>query len=216
MSLGDLGLSWFDLMVLVVLGIGVWRGRSRGMSEELLDVLKWLVIVVVGALVYRPVGKYISDYTHFSAGACYVAVYVSVLVLMRLFFGWIKRGVGEKLVGSDVFGNSEFYLGMLAGAVRFGCYVIVALALLNARYVSPEEMVANARMQKENFEDISFPTIGTIQQNVFKGSASGQLVKRYLGHELIVPNKSDGSAGGGNTIARQQEREINEILGNKK
>jgi len=216
MSLSDIGLSWFDLMVLVVLAIGLFRGRSRGMSEELLDLLKWLTIVVVGALVYRPLGKYISDYTRFGVNACYAGVYIGMIIFMRLFFAWIKRGVGEKLVGSDVFGNSEFYLGMMAGTVRFGCYVIVGLALLNARYISPEELAANARMQKENFEDISFPTIGTIQQSIFKGSASGQLVKRYLGHELIVPNRADSSARATETIGRQRERAINEIIGDKK
>jgi uncharacterized membrane protein required for colicin V production len=216
MSLSDFGLSWFDLTVLVVLAIGVWRGRSRGMSEELLDVLKWLVVVVVGGLIYQPVGKYISDFTHFGVNACYVSVYIAVIILMRLIFGAIKRMVGEKLVGSDVFGNSEYYLGMMAGAVRFGCYLVVAMALLNARYVSPEQMAADARMQKDNFGDISFPTIGSIQQNVFKGSASGQFVKRYLGHELIVPNVADSNARPADTIARQRERAMNEILGDKK
>ena len=216
MNLSNVGVSWFDLMVVVLLAIGVFRGRSRGMSEELLDLLKWLSIVVIGALTYRPVGKYIADYTHFGLNACYASVYIGVLIIVRFLFSWVKRMVGEKLLGSDVFGNSEFYLGMMAGAVRFGCYVIVTLALLNARYVSPEEMAANARMQKENFEDISFPTIGTIQQSIFKGSASGQLVKRYLGHELIVPNRSDTSARPAETIGRQRERAINEIIGDKK
>ena len=42
--------NWFDFVVLIVLGIGVFRGRQRGMSEELLGLFEWLTIVVVSAL----------------------------------------------------------------------------------------------------------------------------------------------------------------------
>ena len=40
-------LSWFDLVALAVLVVGLFRGRKRGMSEELLDVFQWLLIVVI-------------------------------------------------------------------------------------------------------------------------------------------------------------------------
>jgi uncharacterized membrane protein required for colicin V production len=216
MNLSALSYNWFDLAVVILLAIGVLRGRSRGMSEELLDLLKWLGIVVLGGMAYQPIGGFLADYTHMALGASYVFAYFIVLILMRLLFSWIKRMAGEKLVGGDVFGNGEYYLGMLAGAVRFACYIVVGMALLNAYYVSPEDMAANARMQQENFGDISFPTIGRVQQIVFNKSASGKLVKRYLAQELIVSTASGGSTAPAETLGRQRERIIYEALGEKK
>jgi hypothetical protein len=133
-----------------------------------------------------------------------------------MVFGWIKRAAGEKLVGSDVFGNSEYYLGMMAGGLRFACYLIVGMALLNAKNVTTEQRVAMARMQQENFGDISLPTIGSIQQTVFAGSASGQFAKRFLAGQLIVPDAADPGARPMDTLGRQRERAISEILGEKK
>jgi uncharacterized membrane protein required for colicin V production len=216
MKIGDLAINWFDIIVVVVIGIGLYRGRNRGMSQELLDVLQWLLIVVVGALTYRPVGKAVADYTHISPITGFLLAYLATLILIRTVFGWIKRMVGEKLVGSDVFGSWEYYLGMAAGAARFACFLVVILALLNAPYFTAEQLAAEARMQKENFEDISFPTLGTVQQTVFVGSASGRFAKRYLAHELIVTSASDKSAAPTDTIRRKEERALSEILGDKK
>ena len=52
----DLTYNWFDLVVFVFLVIGVFRGRKRGMSEELLSIFQWLSIVLASANFYRPVG----------------------------------------------------------------------------------------------------------------------------------------------------------------
>ena len=186
------------------------------MSEELLDVLQWLVIVVVGALAYRPAGQALADYTHITPATGCLLAYLFVVGSVRMFFGWIKRMVGEKLVASDVFGSWEYYLGMIAGAVRFICGLVVVLAVLNAPYISPEQLAAQARMQRENFEDISFPTVGTLQQTVFTGSASGRFTKRYLAHELIVTTAADSGTKAVDTIGRQRERAVSEVLGEKR
>jgi uncharacterized membrane protein required for colicin V production len=216
MKISDLAYSWCDFAVLILIVVGILRGRSRGMSQELLDVLKWLAIVVVGGLVYQPAGRYVADYTHIGIATAYVSVYISVIIVLRLFFGWIKHAVGEKLVGGDVFGDGEYDLGMLAGAVRFACYIVVGMALLNAQYVSPEQLAADVRMQQDNFGDISFPTVGRIQQTVFNGSASGKLVKNYLAHELIVSAPPDKNAAPTETLRSQRQRTIDEVLGEKK
>ena len=216
MSFGGFAFSWIDVAVVALLGVGMYRGRCRGMSEELLDVLQWLAIVVVAGMVYQPAGRFVSDFTHLGRVTSYITVYVSVLISIRLVFGWIKRMVGEKLLGSDIFGSSEYYLGMGAGAVRFACYILVGMALLNAKYISPEQLAAEARMQKENFGDISFPTLGSLQQTVFKASVSGIFVKRYLGHELIVTTAADRSAAPAETLGRARERAVYEVLGERR
>ncbi len=216
MSISGFAFSYFDLGVLGLIALGMYRGRTRGMSEELLDVMKWLAIVVVGGMVYRPVGTFVASYTQLPAAAAYVAAYILVIITIRTFFGWIKRAAGEKLVGSDAFGSSEYYLGMMAGTLRFVCYLIVGMALLNAKHVTPEERAALARVQQENFGDISFPTISSLQQTVFAESASGRFAKQYLAGQMIVPDMADRRAGARDTLGRQRERAISEILGERR
>ena len=87
------------------------------------------------------------------------------------------------------------------------------MALLNADYISKEQMAATAKMQREAFEDISFPTIGSIQQTVFAESASGKFAKKYLAHELIVTTASDKHADSSETLGKQRERTMYEALG---
>ena len=45
MNLDKLPFNWFDFVLVVVLVVGVFRGRKHGMSEELLPLLKWLAIL---------------------------------------------------------------------------------------------------------------------------------------------------------------------------
>jgi hypothetical protein len=121
----------------------------------------------VGALYYEPFGKFLAEYTNLSLLPAYLVVYLGIVLGHVLLFGWLKKIVGEKLVASDIFGRLEFYLGMAAGAARFGCIMMVGFALLHARYISPDQLAAEAKMQRENFGSITFPTLGLIQQSVF-------------------------------------------------
>lgn len=216
MKLDTLSLNWFDYMVVGVLVVGVLRGRKRGMSEELLDVFQWLTIVVVSALFYQPMGRFLSASTGMSLLLAYVGSYLFVAVCVKLAFSGIKRAVGDKLVQSDAFGRGEYYLGMLAGGVRFLCVLFFILAVVHARYVNPQSLAANAKMQKDNFGAISFWSFGAIQQDIFKGSTSGVFIEKYLGNQLILTTpynavdlrKREGPA-------RRRERMLDDALEDK-
>lgn len=181
----NLPFNYIDILVVILLAVGIFRGRKRGMSEELLTFIQWIVIVFGGAQIYEPLGKMLSQVAPFSLMTCYIAVYVSFAILIKLFFSQIKRAVGEKLVGSNFFGDSEYYLGMLAGMLRFACVVLMTMAIINARLITDYERAQTARMQSKNFEGISFPTFGSIQQAVLYESISGKFVKDYLNFTLI-------------------------------
>jgi uncharacterized membrane protein required for colicin V production len=203
--------NWFDMLVAVVILLGILRGRKRGISEELLDILQWLLIVVVAAQFYMPLGNLVAGYTHLSLLPSYVVCYLSIAIAIKLIFASIKRMVGEKLVQADTFGSMEYYLGMLAGAVRFLCVLIVALALLNAEYISKGERDALRKMQSDNFGSISFPTLSSLQENVFGESVSGKFIRVHLKDQLIRPTPA--SANLGSQLPR--DRDLDEVLGNK-
>ena len=210
MDLGKFNLTWFDLLVLGLVAFGFFRGRKRGMSEELLDVFQWLCIVVLGALMYGPLGKGIARFAGFPLLLSNVLAYAFIAFVIKMGFTAVKRSVGEKLVHSDAFGRFEYYLGMLAGITRCLCILIFALSFLHARYISDSERAATAKMQEENFGSISFPTIGSLQQTVFYESYAGKFIRKHLREQLIQPTVGGGPAR--ETIAHRRERAVDEIL----
>lgn len=214
MASGPFSANWFDLLLMTVLIVGIVIGRKRGMSEELLDVVQWLAMVFVAALLYRPVGDFLAGYTHMSPLWTYIGTYLFFLILLKLLFSWIKKMVGEKLIGSDVFGRLEYYLGMLAGGLRFACILLAVLAIVHARTSTPEELAAQAKMQKDNFGDISFPTFGSIQQDIFLSSFTGPYIERYLGSQLI--STAPVAPKTREPLARKRERAVDEALGQRK
>lgn len=206
----ELAPNWFDLLVMVTAAIGVWRGRKRGISEELLDVFMWLCIVVGGALLYRPLGKFFATEAGFSLLVANILAYGAIAILLKVLFTAIKKAVGEKLVQGDTFGGFEYYLGMLAGALRFTCILFFIINFLYAKYISDAERAATAKMQADNFGSISFPTIGSLQQSVFYESVSGPFMRKHLKAQMLEPVSGSGPAG--ETIGRKRERAIEEVL----
>ncbi len=179
--------NWFDVVVLAVLVFGLMRGRKRGMSEELISVLMWLTIAIGCAFLYGPLGSMISQGTVFNELDGYRIAYLGCALIIGASFAGIKRAIGGKLVGSDVFGRSEFYLGMVAGMVRFFCVLIVVLALLNSRQYNSVDIKSEIDTQKENYGSTFFPTLYSVQAQVFEKSFAGPMIRQNLGVLLIKP-----------------------------
>ena len=188
MSLDQLPVNLFDFLLLAFLVAGVLRGRKLGMSGELLSLLKWLAILTGCALVYQPIGQMFAQSTGiFSMLASYLTAYIVVAFVIFALFALIHRGLGGKLVGSDLFGSSEYYLGMGSGLVRFGCIALALLALLNARYFNATEIRAEENFQKDVYGSHFFPTLHGVQSTVFEKSLTGPWIRENLGFLLIKP-----------------------------
>jgi uncharacterized membrane protein required for colicin V production len=187
MSLDKLPFNMFDLTLVVVIVIGVLRGRKHGMSEELLNLLKWLAVLIGCALIYEPAGHLVAETSPFSLLSSFLIVYIGVGLLILGLFALLKRSLGGKLLGSDVFGGAEYYLGMGSGVVRFTCILLAVLAVLNARYYSPQEVKANERYQNEVYGSDFFPGLQNVQSLVFEKSLTGPWIKQNLDFLLIKP-----------------------------
>jgi uncharacterized membrane protein required for colicin V production len=191
-SLEQLPINFFDASVIIVLLVGIARGRKHGMSEELLSMIQWLAILFGCAAIYEPTGEMIRQSTSvFSRLSCYLLAYGAVGLLVVLVFAGIKRTLGGKLLGSDIFGRSEYYLGMASGLVRSSCILLAVLALLNARYFSPTEVRAMERFQDDVYGSNFFPTLQSVQATVFDKSLTGPWIKQNLGFLLIKPTEPE-------------------------
>jgi uncharacterized membrane protein required for colicin V production len=187
MSLDKLPFNIFDITLVAVIVIGVLRGRKHGMSEELLSLLKWLAVLIGCALIYEPAGHMVAETSPFSLLTSFLIVYIGVGLLILGIFALLKHSLGGKLLGSDVFGRAEYYLGMGSGVVRLTCILMAVLALLNARYFSPQEVKANERYQNEVYGSDFFPGLQNVQSLVFEKSLTGPWIKQNLDFLLIKP-----------------------------
>jgi uncharacterized membrane protein required for colicin V production len=188
MNLDQLPFNVFDVVLVAMLVVGIVRGRKHGMSEELFRLLKWVAMIVACTFLYEPGGKLMAESMSLSPLLAMVTAYASVALVIHALFGLVRYRLGSKLVGSDVFGRTEYYLGMGAGMVRFGCVLVAALALLNARLYSATELRAMEKFQMEQFSKSNlFPTLHTVQESVFERSLTGPWIRSHLSFLLIKP-----------------------------
>ena len=189
MSLDALPINVFDVLLIAVFVLGIFRGRKNGMSEELLNLVKWLAVVIGCGFAYEPVGTFLSQMAPISLLSSYLLAYLGIGAIILGFFALIKHSLGGKLIGSDIFGRAEYYLGMGSGAIRCVCMLLAAIAVLNARYFSPMEVKARENYQNEMYGSNFFPGLETAQSLVFKKSLAGPWIKDNLGFLLIKPTR---------------------------
>jgi uncharacterized membrane protein required for colicin V production len=177
--------NWFDIAILLVLAFGLQRGRKHGMSEEIILVIKWLSIVIIGGLCYDTIGDFIAENTVFNHLQAYIMSYFVIALVITVTFLVIKKLAHGKLLGSDVFGSGEYYLGMAAGVVRYACILIFVLSFLNAPLYTDAEIAADLKFQNDVYGSDFFPKLYTVQKDVFKNSFVGPHIHDELSFLLI-------------------------------
>jgi uncharacterized membrane protein required for colicin V production len=203
--------DYFDILALAWLFIGLWWGRKRGMSQEFLPLLQWLGIVTAAGLLYAPFGILIHKSVQFGMLWSNITAYLLIAVGVHLVYLWLKRLLAEKLVKKDLFGRSEYYLGMIAGFVRFGCILLVGMALMNSRVATAADLAQMEKFQAAWFSDIRFPTYGEFQHDVLLNSCTGNWVESNLKTVLIASENSAPSPKS-ESIAQKSNKIIDDIL----
>jgi hypothetical protein len=191
-ALDKLPVNWFDALVLGLLVAGLFRGRKNGMSKEILPLLKWLTLVLVSGFFYPMAAQLLVNSAGCGKSASYILGYLLLAFVIIIVFMIFKRLLGSRTSENNFFGSSEYYLGMVAGMVRFACALLAVLALLNAPYYSPADIQArqdyNNRWYGGGVKGYSgnyIPDLPTVQESVFKKSFTGPFIKDYLGQLLV-------------------------------
>jgi hypothetical protein len=161
---------------------------------------------------YETLGQLLAQYSPFGQLSCFVGAYALIIIFYKSIAAFIRHRTGEKVVSGDSFGRGEFYLGMLAGTVRYACVMLVVMAFLNARHYTNEELQEIAEFQESNFGDIRFPTLSGLQAEVFQRSLTGRWTRAYLSACLIRPTPPDSPGLGRSSAVRAREQSVNEML----
>jgi len=189
----SLPLNWFDAVVVLVLGFGIFRGRKNGMSKEILPLFEWLAVIFVSGLFYSMVAPLLVKMATMNSQMSNTLAYALLAMAVLLFFSMIKRPLSARLFGSNLFGSAEYYLGMPSGMVRYACVLLFALSFLNAPHYTAAQIEAGNKYQERWYGAHFFPDLYTVQEQVFKKSFTGPYIKKYLGVLLIESTASNGS-----------------------
>ncbi|MGC8742970.1 MAG: CvpA family protein [Verrucomicrobiia bacterium] len=208
-------ICWFDLLVVILISLGIFRGRKRGMSQELLDLLMWIGIVVGGALGYKFVSQIIIKQTGLELFWSNLLGYLAIVLICMIVKSILDRLVHDKIIELDLFGGLEYPLGMLSGAIRFLLILIMLLSLLNAKLVPEAELQAELKEQEKELGAVYFPSIGQIQRYIFEKSLSGRQLKKHLSFLLIEAVAPEGNAkkSGMESIKKEKQKQLDSVIG---
>lgn len=207
--------SWFDLIVVVFIAIGLIRGKRRGMSQELLDFLMWVGIVVLGALGYKFIASVIVQKTGLELLWAQVLGYFAIVLVCLIVKSMLERFIQDSIIEWNLFGGLEYILGMFAGAIRFLCMLLMVLALLNAKLITDQERQEEIKKQEKELGSVFFPSLGQIQHSVFNESLSGRFVKKQLSWVLIegVASSTGAKEKEPASIKSKKQETIDKIIG---
>lgn len=205
----------FDVLLVLVIALGCWRGKKRGISEELLDFLQWLVIVVAAGFLYGMVGDLLAQ-AKLPRLWANMGGYILVIIAVSILFTFIKKSAGNKLVDSDFFGGWEYRLGAVAGAIRYLCIWIAILSLLSARYFDAAQVAAERKFQEKEVGIVLIPSWGMAQRMALYDSFTGPYIREYLAHQLMTPVGHVKAAPNENTIGKQQQRVLDDVISTPK
>jgi uncharacterized membrane protein required for colicin V production len=195
-----LPINWFDATIVIVLVVGLFRGRKNGMTKEIIPTIQWVIVAVASGLAYPLVAQLLNKSCGLDKLWSAILGYLTIALVVFIIFGLVKKALMPRLTGSNIFGSAEYYAGMLSGMIRYTCIIIFVLALINAKSYSAAEI-----LQKKAYNERWYgggiysgdymPDLNTAQTSIFKESFSGPYIKSYLG-VLLIQTGPDTGAGG--------------------
>jgi hypothetical protein len=191
----------FDVFLVLALAFGFWRGRKHGMTKELIPVSLWIAIVVCAGFGCELLGdlfiqtgyvKVIFKKSVTERTAAYVTSYLLITAAVVLIFSFVKKIVKRRLEGSNIFGGSEYYFGIMSGIIRYFCIVLFALALLNAPVYTQSDINAQKAYNNRwfgggmsDYKGDFIPSINELQVSVFVNSLTGPFIRNWFSLVLI-------------------------------
>ncbi len=195
-SNSGMAFDWFDLVFLAIIIFSLYRGRHNGMTKELIPTLQWLAVLFVCGLVDPILGPIFVAQLKLSKMMGFFLAYVALFLVVVIPFSIVKNKYSKDLATSDYFKGNEYYLGMVASAVKWLCIVMVFFALLNAPTFTQAQIAAQQAYAhqvygggEQGFSGDFFPTLQQVQSMVLQKSATGSFVlnQPYLKKLLINP-----------------------------
>lgn len=109
-------MSWFDIIVLALMGAGAVFGFLRGFVQEVLSLIAWVLIILGVRFLHGPVTEFLIEPIGSEGGAAVLA-FLSVVIVTFSLGRWIARSIGRKSRQS-VLGPIDRVLGFGFGLLK--------------------------------------------------------------------------------------------------
>ncbi len=110
-----MSLTFIDLLLAAVVGLGVWQGYRRGFLHGLFDLLRWVCGMLVGLRYHEPIARAIGPYTDWDEvwdrPVAFLIAAVAAGVVVQLVAALVMRRLSEGAHESQ----TNRLLGMLPG-----------------------------------------------------------------------------------------------------
>lgn len=123
-------LNIIDLCALIYLAVAGLRGLFRGLTEELIALLRTVGALVASLFLYRLLGGVLFQFTRLSAQAAYIAAFFVVLIGAYILFFLMSMAV-NKMLEPVVSGWTKRVGGVVLGMTKAAVGVALVLFLLN-------------------------------------------------------------------------------------
>ncbi len=161
-------LSWFDLVIIVILAVGVFAGFTQGMIRYVLNVLVVIVAFVLASQLKGPVIDLLGFWRAFSPGGR------ELIVFVILFFGFVIGGFFAirafyKRTRLPVIKQLDEIGGAIFGLLFVAMVLTFQLLVLDSFYKSGGEQVGwlgsyyealNDSLLISYFREVLIPTAG--------------------------------------------------------
>ena len=121
-------MTGFDIIAMVLVGIGATRGFLRGFVQEVLGLMAWVVGLVCIHTLLAPLTAYLLPHIHTSSGASVLAFLILLLVpygaarLLARYLGAASR--------NSILGPIDRVLGFGFGAVKGTMIIVLAFTVI--------------------------------------------------------------------------------------
>ena len=125
-------MTGFDILAMVVVGVGAIRGFLRGFVQEFIALMAWIVALLCIHTLYAPLELFLEPHVHTSSGAAVLAFLLLLLVpygAARLLAGWMGNASRN-----SVLGPLDRVLGFGFGAVKGTVIIVLGFSVLVLGY----------------------------------------------------------------------------------
>ncbi len=199
---------WFDLVLVLAFGVSMYFYRHSNSVKQILGVLHWLLVFVISAFVYKYPASWLMQSFDMRPDVAALIIYPLIVALFYFLLGVKRKSMARDADKVEMFGRQEYRVAMFMGALKTVAITLVVIAWVHGRYVTPFELEEYEKFCQENFGSIRWPTLSTVQRDIFSESFSGKAVEKYMKRLMVaaVPPTAEQQAA---TIAKAaKEKEV--------
>ena len=156
-------MSWFDLVIIVIIIISALISLVRGFVKESISLASWLVAGFIAFRYFAPLASLLEPYIE--SPTIQTGIAFSILFVCSLIVGAAVNFMASTMVAKTGLSGTDKSLGVVFGAAR-GVLIVTMLVLLAGLTPMPEETWWQDSAMVENFTDIAIWFTDILPQDV--------------------------------------------------